>query len=68
MRYLEPERFVGCSDAVWEHYFTKEISSYYSPYAHMDYGVIVPLARKAEDGTWQESKLEKVKAYILGQL
>ena len=68
MRYLEPERFAGCSDAVWEHYFTKEISSYYSPYAHMDYGVIVPLARKAEDGTWQQSKLEKVKAYILGQL
>ena len=68
MRYLEPERFVGCSDAVWEHYFTKEISSYYSENAHMDYGVIVPLARAAEDGQWQQSKLDKVKAYLLRQL
>ncbi len=68
MRYLEPERFVGCSDAVWEHYFTKEISSYYSENAHMDYGVIVPLAQKAEDNCWQQSKLDKVKKYILAQL
>ena len=68
MRYLEPERFLNCSDEVWEHYFTKEISSYYSPNAHMDYGVIVPLARKAEDNTWQQSKLEKVKAYLQKQL
>lgn len=68
MRYLEPERFEGCSEAVWEHYFTKEISSYYSPYAHMDYGVIVPLARRAEENTWQQSKLEKVKAYLQKQL
>lgn len=68
MRYLEPERFVGCSDAVWEHYFTKEISSYYSENAHMDYGVIVPLAQKAEEELWQQSKLDKVKSYILRQL
>ena len=68
MRYLEPERFMGCSEAVWEHYFTKEISSYYSPYAHMDYGVIYALAQKAEDNTWQQSKLEKVKAYLHKQL
>ncbi len=67
MRYLEPERFVGCSDAVWEHYFTKEISSYYSKDAHMDYDVIVPLAQKAEEGLWQQSKLDKVKNYILHQ-
>lgn len=68
MRYLEPERFEGCSDDVWEHYFTKEISSYYSKDAHMDYGVIVPLAQKAEENLWQESRLDKVKDYILAQL
>lgn len=68
MRYLEPERFEGCSDAVWEHYFTKEISSYYSKDAHMDYDVIVPLAREADSGHWQKSRLDKVKAYMLAQL
>ena len=31
---------------------------------HMDYDYLRPIADKAEDGTWQQSKLEKVKAYL----
>ena len=49
-------------------YFTQHISDYYSPNGHMDYGVIYPLSLKAEDGTWQESRLEKVKEHLLKQL
>ena len=66
MRYLEPEKYVGCTQEVWDHYYT-QISSYYSKDAHMDYDIILPLSAKADNGRWQKSKLEKVKAYILGQ-
>ena len=68
MRYLEPEQFLNCTDEGWVQYFTQHISDYYSPNAHMDYGVIYPLAQKAADNTWQQSKLEKVKAYLQKQL
>ena len=68
MVYLEPQKFAGCSDKVWDEYYDNIVSSYYSKDAHMDYDVIMPLAQKAEDGKWQESKLEKVKDYILHQL
>ncbi len=40
-------------------------SEEYCEGAHMDYGFLRPVAEKAEDGTWQQSKLEKVKNYIL---
>lgn len=67
MCYLEPEKYVGCTQEVWDHYYTQP-SSYYSEDGHMDYDVIIPLSKQAEDGKWQQSKLKKVKAYILGQL
>ena len=66
MRYLEPEKFVNCSNEVWEEYY-KQKSSYYSKDAHMDYDVILPLGAEAESGKWKQSKLEDVKAYILNQ-
>ena len=68
MVYLEPHNFADCSDKVWDEYYDNIVSSYYSKDAHMDYDVIMPLAKKAEVGKWQESKLEKVKDYILRQL
>ena len=68
MVYLEPQNYAGCSNAVWDAYYDNTVSAYYSKGAHMDYDQIMPLAQKAEDGKWQESKLEKVKAYILRQL
>lgn len=67
MCYLEPEKYVGCPQSVWDHYYT-QISSYYSKNAHMDYDVILPLSEKVKEGKWQESKLDKVKTYILRQL
>ena len=68
MRYLEPEQYLNCTEEDWVQYFTQHISDYYAPNGHMDYGVIYPLAQKAEDGTWQQSRLEKVKAHLLKQL
>ena len=34
----------------------------------MDFSIIVPFAKTADEGAWQRSALEKVKAYILRQL
>ena len=67
MCYLEPEKYVGCRQEVWDHYYT-QISSYYSKDAHMDYDVILPLSEKAAEGKWKKSKLDKIKNYILRQL
>ena len=33
----------------------------------MDFSVIVPFSDKADEGLWKQSKLEKVKEYILRQ-
>ena len=68
MQYLEPENFANCSDEVWDAYYDNTVSSYYAKNAHMDYDQILPLAQKAENGKWQDSKLETVKAYLLRQL
>ena len=34
----------------------------------MDFDIILPFSRKWEEGAWKQSKLEKVKEYILKQL
>lgn len=68
MRYLEPDKFVSCSNEVWDDYYDHTVSDFYTKNAHMDYDVILPLGQKAENNEWQNSKLEKIKAYILRQL
>ena len=68
MIYLEPERFTDCSQEVWDGYFFSTEPDGYFEGAHMDFNIIVPFSKKAEEGLWKESKLEKVKNYILAQL
>ena len=68
MVYLEPERFTDAPQAVWDGYFFSTEPDGYFEGAHMDFNVIVPYSKKADEGRWKESKLEKVKEYILKQL
>ena len=68
MVYLEPERFIDAPQEVWDGYFFSQEPDGYFEGAHMDFHLIVPLAQKAEEGQWNKSRLEKVKAYILRQL
>ena len=68
MIYLEPERFTDAPEEVWNAYFFSEEPDGYFKGAHMDFGIIVPFSKKAEDGAWKQSRLEKVKGYILRQL
>ncbi len=68
MIYLEPERFTNAPEEVWNGYFFSEEPDGYFKGAHMDFGIIVPFSKKAEEGAWKQSRLEKVKEYILRQL
>ena len=68
MVYLEPERFTMAPQETWDGYFFSTEPDGYFEGAHMDFGIIVPFSKKWEDGLWKQSKLEKVKAYILRQL
>ena len=68
MIYLEPERFTNAPQAVWDGYFFSEEPDGYFQGAHMDFHIIVPFSEKAEEGAWKQSRLEKVKEYILRQL
>ena len=68
MIFLEPERFTDCPQETWDGYFfSTEPDGYYEG-SHMDFNIIVPFAKTAEEGAWKHSKLEKVKEYILKQL
>lgn len=68
MIYLEPERFANAPQEVWDGYFFSEEPDGYFEGAHMDFNIIVPFSKKADEELWKQSKLEKVKEYILKQL
>ena len=68
MIYLEPERFTDAPREVWDGYFFSTEPDGYFEGAHMDFNIIVPYTQKADEGTWKQSKLDKVKEYILRQL
>lgn len=68
MIYLEPERFANAPQEVWDGYFFSQEPDGYFEGAHMDFSILVPFSKKAEEGMWKHSKLEKVKEYILRQL
>lgn len=68
MIYLEPERFTNAPQEVWDGYFFSTEPDGYFEGAHMDFNIIVPYTQKADEGTWKQSKLDKVKEYILRQL
>ena len=65
MIYLEPGRFKNAPEEVWNGYFFSTEPDGYFKDAHMDFAVLVPFAKKAEEGAWKQSKLEGVKEYIL---
>lgn len=68
MIFMEAERYANATAQEWErYYFSKEQDGYFEG-DHMDFDIIVPFSRTAEDGAWKKSKLEKVKQYILCQL
>lgn len=68
MIYLEPKRFSNADQSVWDGYFFSAEPDGYFKGAHMDLSLIVPLAKEESKKTWQNSKLDKVKEYLLKQI
>ena len=68
MIYLRPQRFTDATEEEWDAYFLSDEPEGYVEGAHMDFNIMLPFARTAEDGKWQQSKLDKVKDYLLRQL
>ncbi|MBQ8563248.1 MAG: CapA family protein, partial [Firmicutes bacterium] len=67
MIYLEPENYKDLDEQGWLAFFNGKPEGYFKG-EHMDLSLIVPLAEQADTGKWKESRLEKVKAYMLAQL
>ena len=68
MIYLEPETYTNATKETWHSYFFSENTDGFFAGAHMDFNIILPFSRKWEEGLWKQSKLEKIKSYILRQL
>ena len=68
MAYLKPEEFKNATEEKWKEHFTEELRTGRVPGETLDFFILCPLAEKAEEGKWKESKLEDVKKYILEQM
>lgn len=68
MTYLKPNEFANASEEKWKEHFAEPLRTGRVPGETLDFYIICPLAEKAEEGKWKESKLEDVKNYILEQI
>lgn len=68
MVYLNPEKYANYTQELWDDHILNGKLEEYTEGAHMDGDILNSLALKSEEGAWQQSKLEKVKKYILNQL
>ena len=66
--YLNAAEYEHKTDEEWEAHFTDPNRRYRVPGEALDFTVIYALAQQADSGAWKESRLEKVKNYILAQL
>ncbi len=66
--YLDPDRFKNASEQEWKEHFYEPMRSGRVPGEALDFQVICPLAEKEKEGAWKESRLDKVKDYILKQM
>lgn len=68
MTYLKPEEFKNATEEKWKEHFSEELRTGRVPGETLDFFILCPLAEKADEGKWRESKLEDIKKYILEQM
>ena len=66
--FLYPEQYEDADEAAWEKNFSNPMRSGRVPGEALDFQIICPFAKKADEGDWKKSSLEGVKEYILRQL
>ena len=65
MIYISPVDFENASEELWNSFLFSNRTDGFDKGTHMDFFIIIPFAQKAESGEWKNSKLDKVKDYIL---
>ena len=65
--FMDPDTYKKYTKEEWEEYFSNQTRTYIND-GVMNFDVVRPLAEKAEDGKWQESKLDGVKEHLLSLL
>ena len=65
MAYLKPEEFKDATEEKWAEHFKEPLRTGRVPGETLDFFILCPLAEKAEENLWKQSKLEDIKAYIL---
>lgn len=68
MTYLKPEEFKNATEEKWKEHFSEELRTGRVPGETLDFFILCPLAEKAQEGKWKESKLDDIKNYILEQM
>ncbi len=68
MTYLKPEEFKNATEEKWKAHFSEELRTGRVPGETLDFFILCPLAEKAEEGKWKQSKLDDIKKYILEQM
>ena len=68
MTYLKPEEFKDATEEKWKEHFSEELRTGRVPGETLDFFILCPLAEKANEGKWKESKSEDIKKYILEQM
>ena len=66
--YLNPKEFKDADNKKWEEHFMQPMRTGRVPGETLDFHIICPLAKKADEKAWEQSKLEDVKAFMLEQL
>ena len=66
--FMNPKKYKNASAEVWDEYFKGDIGGSCIKGEHMDFNILRPLADRADDGAWRESKLEGVKETLLSLL
>lgn len=66
--YMNPDRFQSATEAEWDAHFHEPLRSGRVPGETLDFYIITEIAKRASEGTWRQSRLEDVKAYILEQM
>ena len=66
--YFFPDKFSNATDEEWEEHFLDPNRMERIAGEILDYIIIYNLALQEKDGAWRESKLDKVKDYILRQM
>ena len=66
--FLYPEQFQNASEEEWERHFLDPHRSGRVPGEALDFQVLCPIAKEADNNAWEQSSLTDIKNYLLEQM